>query len=217
MPFRNTVPQVLLCLFLSIARAASCEESWQNAAPGNQPSTRSSVPSASAKPLTLAERFQNKLQSVEENAKKAQPDQRPTDFPDNELNAWLASDKVKLPVGVQRVVFHTQANKIQSDLRADFDAITESKRATNPLLYLFTGIHDVTVIADAHADHGKATAQVRSVAIDGIEVPRIALELFVKRYLQPRYPKAALDSVFDLPARIDSAIIAKGHTMIYQK
>ena len=208
---------MLLCLFLSITLAATSQTRWQNAAPVQLRSTRSSVPPATAKPLTPADRFQTKLQSLQENAKKAHPDQRPTDFPDSEVNAWLASDKVKLPVGVQRVIFHTQVNKIQSDLKVDFDAITQSKRATNPLLYLFTGLHDVTVIADAHAEHAKATAQVRSVAIDGIEVPRIALELFVKRYLQPRYPKAALASVFDLPARIDSAVVAKEHTLIYQK
>ena len=46
---------------------------------------------------------------------------------------------------------------------------------------------------------------VDSVSLDGVEVPQFVLELFVEKYLKPKYPNIGMDSRFALPARVDAA------------
>jgi hypothetical protein len=53
--------------------------------------------------------------------------------------------------------------------------------------------------------------------LDGVEVPRIALEYFADRFLRPKYGSAVgLDSTFHLPARIDSASLGTDQVTISQ-
>ena len=58
---------------------------------------------------------------------------------------------------------------------------------------------------------------VDSVSLDGIEIPRFVLQLFVEKYLQPKYPNIGLDSRFALPDRIDTAIVGLHKLTITQK
>jgi hypothetical protein len=74
---------------------------------------------------------------------------------------------------------------------------------------MFSGTHDVKVTANASGTGGSGTVHVQDVEIDGITVPRIALEFFLDRYLKPKYPTIGLDSTFALPARIDNAVVGK--------
>jgi hypothetical protein len=48
-------------------------------------------------------------------------------------------------------------------------------------------------------------------------VPRFLLNLFVEKYLQPKYPELGLDSRFSLPDRIDSAVVGPHQLTIIQK
>jgi hypothetical protein len=50
---------------------------------------------------------------------------------------------------------------------------------------------------------------VESVAIDGLTVPKIALELFVERFVNPKFPNVGLDRDYRLPAKMKSAIIGE--------
>ena len=63
----------------------------------------------------------------------------------------------------------------------------------------------MVVTAHARGEHGQGFVQVDSVSIDGVEVPRFVLELFVEKYLAPKYPNIGIDSRFALPARVDTA------------
>jgi hypothetical protein len=58
---------------------------------------------------------------------------------------------------------------------------------------------------------------VDSVSLDGVEVPRLVLQLFVEKYLQPRYPEIGIDSRFPLPDRIDTAIVGQHLITLTQK
>jgi hypothetical protein len=58
---------------------------------------------------------------------------------------------------------------------------------------------------------------VDSVSLDGIEVPNFVLELFVEKYLTPRYPQIGMDSRFTLPDRIDSAVVGRHQVTLVQK
>jgi len=82
---------------------------------------------------------------------------------------------------------------------------------------MFSGIHDVVVSAHVHGAGGQGYVNVDSVSLDGVEIPRFALEMFVEKYLQPKYPGVGLDSNFVLPDRIDTAKVGLHKLSITQK
>jgi hypothetical protein len=104
-----------------------------------------------------------------------------------------------------------------SDATVDFDAIKEGKRNLNPLLSMFSGVHDVQVTAAATASGGKGHVNIQTVSIDGIEVPRMALQLFVNKYLKPKYPDLGLENQFQMPDRIDSATVGNDNAVLNQR
>jgi hypothetical protein len=58
---------------------------------------------------------------------------------------------------------------------------------------------------------------VESVTIDGTNVPRMALQMFVNHYVKPKYPNVDLDAEYKLPTRMDSATIKTQEGVIVQK
>ncbi len=158
-----------------------------------------------------------KFQHIEENGRRAHPDQTPTVFTEREINAYLASGQVELPKGVRRVRFNGTPGRVEANARVDFDAITAGRRSSNPLLGLFSGVHDVMVEARAGGAGGRGQVHVESVAIDGIGVPRVALQFFIDHYLKPKHPEIGLDTTFQLPERIDIAIVGQHTLTITQK
>jgi hypothetical protein len=161
--------------------------------------------------------FERKLQHVESNGAQSQPDPSPTEFSEQEINAYFASGSVKLPVGVQSVVFQEQPGVVIGTSRVDFDQLKAGKNSYNPLLSIFSGLHDVVVAAHAYGARREGFVHVDSVSLDGVEVPQFVLELFVEKYLKPKYPNTGLDSRFALPARVDAATIGLHRVTITQQ
>lgn len=161
--------------------------------------------------------FERKLQHLQSNAAVKQPDSTPTEFSEQEINAYFASGSIKLPNGVKSVVFQTQPQIVIGTSRVDFDQLTSGKNSYNPLLSVFSGVHEVVVAAHAHGAKGEGFVHVDSVSLDGVEVPQFVLELFVEKYLKPKYPDIGIDSRFDLPARVDTATIALQKVTVIQK
>jgi hypothetical protein len=159
------------------------------------------------------ESMEHNLQRIESNGAAAHPDPTPTEFTEQEINAYFAAGKVKLPVGVQSVTFRGQPGVITGTSRVDFDQIRAGQRASNPLLSLFSGVHDVVVVAHASGAGGQGVVNVDSVSLDSMVIPRFVLQLFVEKYLQPKYPNIGLNSRFALSNRIDSAQVGL-HTLI---
>ena len=164
-----------------------------------------------------AARFERKLQRVQSNGEQSQPDPSPTEFTEQEINAYFASGKVELPVGVRSVVFQEQPGMVIGTSRVDFDQLKAGKNSYNPLLSVFSGVHEVVVTAHAQGAKREGMVQVDSVSLDGVEVPRFVLEMFVEKYLKPKYPDIGIDSLFALPARVDSATIGLHTVTIVQK
>ncbi len=164
-----------------------------------------------------ASRVQTKLQHIERNAELSHPDRTPTEFSDEEINAYFAAGDVALPAGVQSVTFQGQPGVVTASCRVDFDQVEAGLRSANPLLSLFSGIHDVVVVAKARGTGGVGLVNVQSVSLDGVEIPRFVLELFVEKFLQPKYPDIGLDSRFQLPQRTDTATVGAGNLTIIQK
>jgi hypothetical protein len=174
---------------------------WSLLVPHSLAQTRS-VPN----PVRMAS-FERKLQHLQSNGAQPHPDPSPTELSEQEINAFFASGNVELPAGVRSVAFQEQPGMIIGTARVDFDQLKAGKNSYNPLLSIFSGLHDVVVTSHAYGAKGQGVVHVDAVSLDGIDVPQFVLELFVEKYLKPKYPDIGMDSRFALPARVDSAVI----------
>jgi len=158
-----------------------------------------------------------KLEYLRSNGAQPHPDPSPTEFSEQELNAYFASGNVQLPTGVRSVVFQEQPGTVIGTSRVDFDQLKAGKNSYNPLLSVFSGVHDVVVKSQAYGAKGEGFVHVDSVSLDGVEIPQFVLELFVEKYLKPKYPNIGMDSRFALPARVDTAAIGLHKVTLAQK
>ena len=161
--------------------------------------------------------MERKLQRLQTNAVPARPDPTPTEFTEQEINAYFASGRVELPAGVKTVTFQLQPGVVNATTRVDFDQLEAGRSSANPLLGIFSGVHEVAVSTHAYGSRGQGVVHVDSVALDGVEIPRFVLQLFVEKFLQPKYPEAGLDSRFGLPERVDAAVVGLHKVLVTQK
>jgi hypothetical protein len=165
----------------------------------------------------LAASMQAKLDHIQQNAKRPNPDQTPTVMTEEEVNDYFASDAIVLPQGVKKLSMQGRTGMVTAFLNVDFDEIRAGQKSSNPLLSVFNGRHDVRVEANAAGSGGEGRVQVREVSIDGFSVPHMALEYFVSKYITPKYPNIGLDSTFQLPDRIDLATVGYHKLTVTQK
>jgi hypothetical protein len=161
--------------------------------------------------------MQRKLDYLRRNAARPRPDPAPTQFTEQEINAYIASGAVKLPAGVKSLRMTGSIGVVTGYAKVNFEDVSAGRRSSSPLLRLFSGVHDVMVIAHAHGVHGEGLVDVDSVSIDDVDVPRFALQLFVEKYLQPKYPNLGLHSTFALPVRIDTATVGSHRLIVTQQ
>ena len=170
-------------------------------------------------PTAAADSFQQKVEHIQANAKQPEPDPKPTHFSQEEINAYFSERRLpKMPEGVKSVRFELSPENVTAYTTVDFDELRRERNTKNPLLALFTGQHDVVVVAHTEpTTPGHVRVRVESVEIDGISVPKMALELFIDRFVKPKYPNVGLDEEYKLPARIASALIKQELGVIAQK
>lgn len=174
-------------------------------------------PAAGAATSRAAESMQKKLDRIESNGEKSHPDETPTVLTEQEINEYFASDLVELPAGVKSVHATGADGALTATARIDFDQLKAGGRSSNPMLLIFSGIHDVQINAHAHAANHAGFVHVDSVQLDGVEIPEFVLRLFVEKYLQPKYPYVGIDSQFALPDKIDSGRITAHELRIVQR
>jgi hypothetical protein len=158
-----------------------------------------------------------KIAHLEANGRALHPDAKPTTLTEPEINAYLASDEVQFPAGVQSVRLSGSNGAISGAAKVDFDKVREGIHSSNPLLSMFSGVHDVQVETHGYGRGGQGHVHVDSVALDGVEVPQFVLRLFVEKYITARYPNIGIDSQFKLPDRIDSALVGQHQVSLAQK
>jgi hypothetical protein len=164
-----------------------------------------------------ANAMQKKIDFIKANAEAKRIDPRPTSFTQNEINAYFAERRVKMPDGVKSVRFVLTPGTVTAYTRVDFDEITEKVRSRNPLLAIFNGTHDVQVVAEASGADGMTQVNVKSVMLDSISIPRMALEMFVEKWVNPKYPNIKLDGEYKLPARLDTVKIEERVGVVTQR
>ena len=161
--------------------------------------------------------MQAKLAHLKQNAAKTPLDSKPVELTEPEANAYFNEGGVKVPKGVSHVRLTSQPGIIDGHAQVDFETIMEGKGSTNPLLSLFSGAHDVHIVAQAAGVAGTGTIRVQSAYLDGIELPQMALQFFAQHYITPKYPNVGVTSIFKLPLRIDSAVVEAGAVRLVQK
>ncbi len=102
----------------------------------------------------LVAEMERKLQHLKSNGRFAHPDQAPTEFSEQEVNAYFAAGRIALPAGVQSVHFVGEPGVISSTARIDFEKLKAGQGSENPLLSVFTGVHDVEIVAHARGEAG---------------------------------------------------------------
>jgi len=161
--------------------------------------------------------MEEKLRYVARNGRADHPNPSPTEFTDQEINSYFASGKIKLPAGVQSVSFRQQPEVVTASAQVDFDQVKAGRNTGNPLLSMFSGVHTVVVVAHAHGEGGQGFVHVDSVVLDGTEIPPILLQLFVQKFVQPKYPNIGIDSHFSLPDQVNSASVGRQKLTLIQQ
>ncbi len=198
---------LLICSWLYLERRDGVRAAGQN----------QSGPTTSRAARPLAASMQAKLNYIEQNGRKARPDQRPTVMTEDEINDYLASGRVQLPKGVNKVRLEGRSGEVTAFLTVDFDKLREGQESSNPLMGLFSGVHDVTVETNAAGSGGQGRVHVNTVSMDGTEIPHMALQFFVDKYVTSKYPNIGMDSEFQLPDKVDTATVGYHKLTVTQK
>jgi hypothetical protein len=207
MRFARTI--LTLLLLASVVFIIKQERWAASQAPASRPASSSGHRHAAS--------MQAKLDHIQQNARRPNPDQTPTVMTEEEVNDYFASGAIVLPQGVKKLSMEGHSGVVTAFLNVDFDEIRAGQKSSNPLLSVFNGRHDVRVEANAAGSGGQGRVQVREVSIDGFSVPHMALEYFVSKYITPKYPNIGLDSTFQLPDRIDLATVGYHKLTVTQK
>ena len=169
-----------------------------------------------------ADRFQQKLKSISENAEAPAPAARRTPVSENEINAYFqfyAADQ--LPAGIvdPEVRIHGQG-RISGRATLDLDTIKHlrSDSWVGALMLLSGDLLPVLVTGVLHTKDGIGRLQIEQVEVSGLPVPMTLLQKLVSRYSRtPDNPEGAhLDDPFTLPARIREIQIEEGRAIIVQ-
>ena len=205
--------------FLPVANGQS-----QPRAEDGQPRPRQISALANAAPALAAHSSaywsaQRKLKEITDNGRLTPAPAKTTVLSAEEINAYLAEGGVTLPDGVQRVHFSSVPGTVTATARIDFDRLTATRKINNPLMAaLFTGVHEVSVETRVSGSGGLGRTSVQSVAIDGVNVPRMAMQFLIDYYVRPKYgPNIGLDSRFPLPAHIDAVTVGDNQVTVTQK
>ena len=204
-------------IFLTILLVASVIFIVQSGPASVQPASSRQQTQPSSSGHRLADSMQTKLDHIQQNGQKAQPDQTPTVMTEEEVNDYIAAGRIVLPQGVKKLRMEGRTGVVTAFLNVDFDEIRAGQKSSNPLLSVFSGQHDVRVEGDAAGSGGQGRVHVREVSIDGFNVPNVALEYFVSKYITPKYPNVGIDSQFHLPNRIDLATVGYHKLTVTQK
>ena len=208
------ISRILLTILL-VASVAFIIQRGPTIAQQASPQKASSTPAGGSH--RLADSMQSKLDHIQQNAKQPSPDQTPTVMTEEEVNDYIASGHIVLPQGVKKLKMEGRTGVVTAFLNVDFDEIRAGQKSANPLLSVFSGRHDVRVEADASGSGGQGRVSVREVSIDGITVPRMALEYFVNKYITPKYRNVGMDSRFQMPDKVDLAAVGYHKLTVTQK
>lgn len=207
---KRTAPLVgLLALTLGMGAVA-----WRLVRSGSGQAAAPGVSEAAAASMD------RKIAAIVEHDAKRPPGPLVTVLTEDEINSYLRYRLVpKTPKGVYDVKLSLHNNRPSGTCLVDFDEIkAASRKPVNPLLdYLLAGRKPVAAAGTLTSENGTAVFHLEEVTIGGTTLNGFLLDLLVKHFVQPRYPKAAINRPFRLPAGIDRIAVGERHAVVYQK
>ena len=134
-----------------------------------------------------------------------------------EANSYLQYQMLPyFPPGVSQARLKFSPARPQGSVQVDFEKLREAFGSPeNPLLrYLLQGVHTLGVEGTLASSGGTARFQLQTVTLDGVTLPRAAVDFLIERYLKPSYPEAAIDRPFRLPFSIDTLSVEEGSIVL---
>jgi hypothetical protein len=159
-----------------------------------------------------------KIAAIESNASHPPAQPQTTTVTQDELNAYLNEGGVNVPKGLSNIKIEFSPGNLHASSQVDFDQLSEGHGGGNPIFSaLFSGTHDVEADAQASGSGGQGTVTLETVKLDGVTVPKSALEYLIQHYVKPKYPQAGMTSTFALPDNIQSAAVQQAQVALTQK
>jgi hypothetical protein len=159
-----------------------------------------------------------KIAILESNAGETSAKPQTTTITQDELNAYLTEGGVQIPKGLSNVKIEFQPGTVHASSQVDFDQLSEGHGGGNPIFSaLFSGTHDVEADGEASGSDGQGTVTIQSVKLDGVPVPKSALQYLIQHYVKPKYPSAGMTSTFALPEKIETAVVQQSQVALTQK
>jgi hypothetical protein len=159
-----------------------------------------------------------KIAVLESNAGETSAKPQTTTVTQDELNAYLAEGGVTIPKGLSKVKIEFQPGTVHASSQVDFDQLSEGHGGGNPIFSaLFSGTHDVEADGQASGSGGQGSVTIESVKLDGVPVPKSALQYLIQHYVKPKYPSAGMTSTFALPEKIETAVVEQAKVELTQK
>ena len=169
-----------------------------------------------------ADRLQNKLARIADNARAGHPAALRTSVSEIELNSYLtyalASD---LPEGISEPYVTIEGGgRLSGRAVVDLGRISSERSSGNrldPLSY-FSGKAPITAVGALHTKQGTARFDLESATVAGVSVPSLLLQAVVSHYTRtPENPDGVkLNDSFTLPAGIKEIEVGKGQTIVVQ-
>ena len=129
-----------------------------------------------------------KLAYLKANAAKPHPDPKPVELTEAEVNAYFNEGGAKLPKGVSQVHLSSRLGVIDGRAHVDFEEIMQGHNKNNPLYRLFSGSHDIHVVAEAAGANGVASIQTQTVELDNAACLSWRLNSFSSAMSHPGTP-----------------------------
>ena len=175
---------------------------------------------ASPSSETAAARMQQKMDQIVANSSKPVSKRgRAVTFTEDEINSYFVLRMAeRIPKGVSNIRVDIHSDKSTGRATVDFDEYkAAAKRPMNPVLELFVhGRRNVTAVGTVESlGDGQARYHLESVSLDDFTVRGALLEFLIRWFVVPRYPRAAMDQPFALPANIQRIEIREGKILVH--
>lgn len=159
-----------------------------------------------------------KIAAIESNTTNPPAQPQTTTITQDELNAYLNEGGVNVPKGLSDIKIEFVSGTVHASSQVNFDQLSEGHGGGNPIFSaLFSGTHDVEADAQASGSNGQGTVTIETVKLDGVTVPKSALQYLIQHYVKPKYPQAGMTSTFTLPDNIETASVQQSQVALTQK
>jgi hypothetical protein len=177
-------------------------------------------PAAPAVGEAAATRMQQKMDQILANSTKPVGQRGPAvTLTEEEINSYFALRMAgRVPKGVSGIRVEIHPDRSNGYATVDFDEYkAAAKRPMNPMLDFFLkGRRAVAATGTVDSlGGGQARYRLDSVSLDDLTVKGALLQYLIRWFVLPRYPKAAMDQPFELPAGVQRVDIQEGKIVVY--